>query len=101
MNSENKPSLLGLTCREASRLISESLDRDLTRRERWALRLHTVLCSACKKFARQTEWIRSALANAPDSLRGSLIDINTKLSAKRRAQINRLLSEARQADPPD
>lgn len=98
MNAEQKVPLLGLSCREASRLISESLDRKLTRRERWSLRLHTVLCGACRRFARQSQWIRDALANVPDALRESWSDSTAKLSAERRAQIKQLLTEARQAD---
>lgn len=101
MNKEQKVPLLSLSCREASRLISESLDRELTWRERWSLRLHTVLCGACREFARQSRWIRSAIANAPDALRETWLDGAAKLSAERRTQIRRLLTEARQADTHD
>ncbi len=101
MSSEQKVPLLGLSCREASRLISESLDRDLTRRERWSLRLHTLLCTACQRFARQAKMIREAIANVPDALREQWSEGAAKLSAERRAQIKRLLSEARQADSHD
>lgn len=98
MNTEKKGPLLGLSCREASRLISESLDRELTRRERWSLRIHTMLCTACQHFARQTKMIREAIANMPDALREKWSDSNATLSAERRAQMKRLLAEARHAD---
>ena len=93
-----KVPLLGLSCREASRLISASLDRELTRRERWALRLHTLLCTACRRFARQTQLIREAIAQLPDALRATWADQAAKLSAERRKRIKRLLAVARRAE---
>jgi len=100
MKSEQKISLFGLSCREASGLISDSLDRDLTRRERWALRIHTLVCTACKSFAKQTKAIRETVANMPDALREKLFE-SAKLSPERRAQIKRLLAEARQLESQD
>lgn len=101
MSAGDKVPIVGLSCREASRLISESLDRELTRRERWSLRIHTLLCTACRSFARQTSMIREAIANMPDALRETFSDGAARLSAERRAQIKRLLAEARQADSSD
>lgn len=98
MKPDNKISLLGLTCCEASRLISDSLDRELTRRERWSLRVHTLLCTACQRFARQSTLIREAIANIPDSVRERWSDSAAELSAERRAQIKRLLTESRRAE---
>ena len=42
-----------LSCKGASQLISQSIDRALTRRERLALRLHLLICDVCKRFNRQ------------------------------------------------
>jgi hypothetical protein len=98
VTSEQKVSLLALSCREASRLISESLDRKLTRRERWSLRIHTLLCRICRRFARQMDMIREAVANMPNALREKWTDNTARLPAARRAQIKRLLAEARQAE---
>lgn len=98
MNSDQKVPLLGLSCREASRLISESLDRELTRRERWSLRIHTFICTACQRFARQTRLMRDVLTNMPAALRETWSDGAAKLSDERSAQIKRLLAEEQQAD---
>lgn len=98
MKPARQPSLLALTCREASRLISDSLDRELTRRERWALRIHTLICTACQRFAQQTRMIRDAIAHLPDALREQWSDSAAKLSADRRAQIKGALAEARVAE---
>jgi len=94
-----KVPLLGLSCREASRLASESLDRELTRRERWALRIHIWPCRACQKFAAQIRLLRFAAAELPESLRNRWVDDAVKLSAVRRTQIKRLLAEMIEAGP--
>ena len=39
-----------LTCKHASQLVSRSLDRRLTTRERFMLRLHLFTCKACSRF---------------------------------------------------
>lgn len=53
--------LLNLPCREMTRLASESLDRDLGRAERLALRSHQLYCSACRRYVRQVARLRDAL----------------------------------------
>ena len=98
LSTEPNLPLLGGTCREASRLISESLDRELTRRERWALRLHTVLCTACRRFADECRLIRSVLEIMPAALRQEWFRSASSLSPDRKIQIRRLLTEAREAD---
>ncbi len=46
-----------LSCQEASRLASEGLDRKLPSLQRWRLRLHLLLCSACRAYKREIEGI--------------------------------------------
>lgn len=98
MTSRPKVSLLGLSCCEASRLLSESMDRELSRRERWSLRFHTIVCSACRRFARQCGWIRDVVSQAPDAVREQLAAGAMGLSAERRLQIKRLLTDAQRAE---
>ncbi|HSH96803.1 MAG: zf-HC2 domain-containing protein [Methylophilaceae bacterium] len=50
-----------LSCKEASRLISQSLDRQLTLGERLSLRFHLVFCDMCTAFKRQLGVIGSAV----------------------------------------
>ena len=52
-----------LTCREASRLISEGLDRELTLAQRASLKLHLTVCDACTRVKAQFEFMRRALAS--------------------------------------
>jgi hypothetical protein len=50
-----------LSCKDASQIISQSLDRQLTVRERFALNLHLLICKYCKQFSQQLHAIRAAL----------------------------------------
>jgi hypothetical protein len=49
-----------LNCRQATQLLSEDQDRLLTRRERLALRLHTLLCASCANFRKQMGFLALA-----------------------------------------
>jgi len=49
-----------LTCKEASALLSQALDRRLSWRERAGLRLHLALCLGCRHYRRQMEMLRTA-----------------------------------------
>ena len=50
-----------LSCKDASQIISQSLDRQLTMRERFAVKLHLLICKYCKQFSQQLQTIRVAL----------------------------------------
>ncbi len=50
-----------LTCKQASELVSQSLDRSLTRGERWSLRFHLLICVACARFNRQLASIQAVI----------------------------------------
>ncbi len=64
-----------LSCKETSLLVSQSLDRRLAWRERIALRMHLLVCGACRAFANQVVFLRTAVrrfgrgANAPEPSR--------------------------------
>lgn len=50
-----------LSCKQASQLLSQSLDRKLMRRELVGLRLHLMLCSMCRRFGRQIAGMRKMI----------------------------------------
>jgi hypothetical protein len=50
-----------LMCKEATRLISDGLDRRLPFRQRMSLRLHVMMCGACTAYKRQVEAIHRLL----------------------------------------
>lgn len=49
-----------LTCKEASRLLSQSLDQPLPPGKRLELRLHVWLCGACSNFEKQLLFLKRA-----------------------------------------
>lgn len=49
-----------MNCKQATRLMSEELDRTLGRRERIALHLHVLICNGCANFRRQMAFLRRA-----------------------------------------
>ena len=56
--------ILTLHCDESSRLVSESLDRQLSLSERWAVRLHRIGCWSCRRLAKQLRFIKSCAHEA-------------------------------------
>ena len=50
-----------LSCKEASRLVSQGLDRDLGLLARLRLRLHLAICEGCTNFKQQMDFLRRAL----------------------------------------
>ena len=50
-----------LSCREATRLTSQGLDRPLNFGERVRLRVHLAICAGCTNFSRQAELLRRAV----------------------------------------
>ncbi|MYN46294.1 hypothetical protein GTP23_14680 [Pseudoduganella sp. FT93W] len=54
------------TCREAHRLVSEGMDRELSFVERTRLRLHLMVCDGCTRFNGQMALLRTAMRRFPD-----------------------------------
>lgn len=50
---------LSPSCREATRLQSEAMDRPLALRKRIGLRIHLVLCRWCRRYGKQIGFLRS------------------------------------------
>ncbi len=48
-----------LSCKEATRLVSERLDRELPFWRRLGLRLHVVMCRGCSRYTRQITALNS------------------------------------------
>ncbi|MFC6631678.1 zf-HC2 domain-containing protein [Microbulbifer taiwanensis] len=46
-------------CREITRLLSESQERELSLKERTSLKLHLAICSGCRNFSKQMGSLRS------------------------------------------
>ena len=52
---------MNLSCKEATRLISQREDRQLSLGERIALRLHLAICRGCRAVSEQIPFLRRAL----------------------------------------
>ncbi len=50
---------LSPSCREATRLQSEAMDRPLSLRKRIGLRIHLALCRWCRRYGMQIGFLRS------------------------------------------
>jgi len=48
------------SCREITALVSKGLDKKLSLGERMAIGIHVMLCSRCRNFQSQTQFIRKA-----------------------------------------
>jgi hypothetical protein len=50
-----------ISCKEASRFVSQAQDARLTAFARWKLRMHLKVCEKCTRFDQQLRFLRRAL----------------------------------------
>ena len=81
-----------LSCKEITRLVSESLDRPLPLRQRVAVRLHILFCKLCDRYRRHLFFIRDALRRHPERLEGHEGPSSRLLSPEARERIKHRLS---------
>jgi hypothetical protein len=48
------------TCKDISELLSDSMDRPLTWRERWVVRTHLLMCHHCSRFQHHLHFLHKA-----------------------------------------
>ena len=85
--------ILLLRCQESSRLLSEGLERPLSRAERMALRAHLFVCHRCRRFRRSLQHLRSLAQRLAGSDAGGH-DILPPLSPEARARITKAVARA-------
>ena len=73
-----------LTCKQASQIISQSLDRNLSWQERLTLRLHLFICKYCKRFSQQLSTLRVTLKRMNETVEN---DTNITMSSDIKARI--------------
>ena len=56
-------------CKEIVKIVSASLDRRLTLRERVIMRLHLAACEPCEMYLEQSEYLSSATHKLDDRLK--------------------------------
>lgn len=79
--------ILNCTCEQASQLMSEALDRQLTASERWAVRMHLFVCAPCRKALKQLRQIRQALTDLPKDVRQAMSQEAATLSPAAKQRI--------------
>jgi hypothetical protein len=47
-----------MNCKQATRLLSDSQERDLSLKERLTLKIHVMMCSGCNNFGLQMHMLR-------------------------------------------
>lgn len=80
-----------LKCKEASKLVSQSLDHPLSFKNRLKLRFHLMICDACSRFNRQMGQLRTAVLSV---MRTTEEDETITLSPEAKAKIIEQLSRA-------
>ena len=78
------------TCKEISKLVSESFDRKLSLRERMAMRMHLAMCSLCRTYQHQVVQLRALLQGAAQSD----APVEKPLSEEARERIKQSLKES-------
>jgi hypothetical protein len=53
------------SCKDVHRLVIEGQDRKLGIAERFSLRVHLMMCTACRRFDAQMAFLRQALRGFP------------------------------------
>jgi len=83
-----------ISCKKASRLMSEGMDRSLSFKETLSLNMHLLFCTACKQVLKQLKGLRRLMR----AYRSHLISKSTKsssLSQKTKDKIKQNLINSR------
>jgi hypothetical protein len=79
---------LMLTCKQASQLISQSLDEPLSWSDRMKLKFHLFICNACTRFNQQLRLIKNAVLSIKSETEN---DATIQLSLEAKARINQAI----------
>jgi hypothetical protein len=88
---------LMVSCEEATRLISQSLDGELSSGDRFALRLRLLVCSVTRRAKEQMELVNNAITSAMTIEEKRLQDQCVCLSEDKKQSIQALLSQERES----
>ena len=79
-----------LSCKDVTRLLSESMDHSLPLGKRVGVRLHLLICKFCARYERQLLLIRETMRRlaATDDACGSLTGESLSEEAKERIRIS-------------
>jgi len=80
-----------ITCEEATRLMSESLDRKLPIGKRIGLRMHLLMCRLCPRFWRQMLLLRNAANQYREEKEREVLSPSDRLSLEAKEKIKQAL----------
>ncbi|MDZ4783284.1 MAG: zf-HC2 domain-containing protein [Planctomycetia bacterium] len=80
-----------LSCKQATQLISEALDRKLSLGQRVGLRFHVMMCSACRAYRRQLVVLNDLFSQYFSSERGQSGGRGVSLPEESRQRIKRAI----------
>ncbi len=86
-----------LNCRQATRLISQSLDAKLPWHRRLQMKVHLLYCVWCRRYAAQLKFLRRATRELPPE---ALDAAPQKLSSEEKEQMNARFQESLKKLPP-
>lgn len=78
-----------MTCKEASRWLSQSLDRPLPRLKRLQLRMHVWLCGSCSNFEKQLKFLRRAARRLGEDSRPDGVRLGSEARERIRKALRR------------
>ena len=82
-----------LRCRDISKLVSESMERDLPLRTRMQVWMHLAMCRMCSGFSRQIRLLRRAVRESPERLGPDESAPEAKLAEEARDRIKAALRD--------
>ena len=80
-----------MSCKEASRLLSESMERKLSFWERIGLWFHLTMCKLCKGFSKDLQQLRKAAIRHAEDVENDAADSDAALTSEVRERMKRLL----------
>lgn len=79
-----------ISCKEASELISQSMDRRLSFAERVRIRIHLLACQACTQYGKQLRFLRLAASRFSKGMEHGEQE-SSRLSPEARERIKKAL----------
>ena len=73
------------SCRDISRLISASMDRNLSWRKRLSIRLHVSMCGLCRRYEKQLHLLHEGVSHYADP-EENLVEKSLSLAAKEKLE---------------
>jgi len=79
------------SCKEVTRMASESMERKLPLRQRLEVKLHLLVCSLCMRYVKQLQLMREVAHQHNAKIKDGVVSPHSALSAKIRERMKRSL----------